>query len=447
MMDNYFWYSTIPKVDADNFKYSDTSSADSLLNSMQYYLNDLKSPSVSASGHLLDQFSVVMPTTVANDFFDEGQLTGSGLELAVINAAPPRLIRISQVHPSSPAATSGIKRGDKINAITVTQGSITRTFAVIDGDPDSLTSALFYPLTGNTYRFDMETTSGEKYTFTFTPKTFTEQPVPLSKVMSIPSGKVGYLVFNDHTLAAEKQLLDTFKQFKQQGVEQLILDMRYNGGGYIHVANALASMVTAPVNTGKVFESLRFNDKNTYKNTSIRIADSYCGGTGSACTFTEPFPKLGLSKVYVLTSNQTCSASEALINGLRGLGIEVVTVGSTTCGKPYGFIGQDNCGLSYYVVEFAGFNAKGVGDYVDGFSPSCPVQDDLEHELGDPTEQMFATALHHLATGSCNLAAVASRQVGRYATTPYLIETHKPQINNPDAIPVKSPMREMLLKR
>jgi hypothetical protein len=104
--------------------------------------------------------------------------------------------------------------------------------------------------------------------------------------------------------------------------------------------------------------------------------------------------------VFVLTSSGTCSASESVINGLSPF-VEVVRIGGTTCGKPYGFSGKDNCGTSYFPIEFQGTNAAGFGDYADGFAPSCTVSDDLAHELGDPNEAMLAAALAYQATGSC----------------------------------------------
>jgi hypothetical protein len=89
--------------------------------------------------------------------------------------------------------------------------------------------------------------------------------------------------------------------------------------------------------------------------------------------FTTPFgqslPTLNLPRVFVLTGPDTCSASESVINSLQGVDVEVIQIGTTTCGKPYGFYPEDNCGTTYFTIEFQGVNAKGFGDYTDGFSP------------------------------------------------------------------------------
>jgi carboxyl-terminal processing protease len=126
-----------------------------------------------------------------------------------------------------------------------------------------------------------------------------------------------------------------------------------------------------------------------------------------------PLPSLNLSTVFVLTGPGTCSASEAIINGLRGIDIKVVQIGSTTCGKPYGFYPFDNCGTTWFSIQFKGANAKGFGDYADGFAPQdtvqaqgtkipgCSVADDFTHPLGHPDEARLAAALVYSDGGGC----------------------------------------------
>ena len=111
----------------------------------------------------------------------------------------------------------------------------------------------------------------------------------------------------------------------------------------------------------------------------------------------------------LLTTGNTCSASEAIINGLRGVDVEVNLIGGTTCGKPYGFYPQPNCGTTYFAVQFQGVNAKGFGDYADGMAPTCAVADDYQHALGDANEGMLAAALQYRTTGRCTPATGMSR--------------------------------------
>src|SRR4029078_1056346 len=95
----------------------------------------------------------------------------------------------------------------------------------------------------------------------------------------------------------------------------------------------------------------------------------------------QPLPTLDLGRVFVLTSADTCSASEAIINGLRGAGVALQLMGSTTCGKPYGFYPHDNCGTTYFAIQFQGVNFLGFGDYADGFVSPCSVADAFVHAL------------------------------------------------------------------
>jgi hypothetical protein len=116
-----------------------------------------------------------------------------------------------------------------------------------------------------------------------------------------------------------------------------------------------------------------------------------------------------MTRVAVITGQDTCSASESIINSLQGVGFTVYQIGSTTCGKPYGFYPQDNCGTTYFSIQFQGVNAQGFGSYGDGFSPAnttpaagvpvagCSVADDFGHALGDPNESRLETALAYLA--------------------------------------------------
>jgi hypothetical protein len=125
-------------------------------------------------------------------------------------------------------------------------------------------------------------------------------------------------------------------------------------------------------------------------------------------------------RVFVLTTDRSCSASEAVINGLRGIDVDVIQIGGQTCGKPYGFYPTENCGTTYFTIQFRGVNNKNFGDYADGFAPAqpvgtlgdvmpgCPVSDDFSKLLGDPTEAMLATAIAYAETGTCPAAPVAS---------------------------------------
>jgi hypothetical protein len=230
---------------------------------------------------------------------------------------------------------------------------------------------------------------------------------PVQDVAVIPTqtGPVGYLHFTDHLLVAEQQLIDAFTTFDQQGVTDLVLDLRYNGGGLLAIASEVAYMIAGNVPTaGQTFERLVFNDKHTSINPVTGGALTPMPFFNASST-NQALPTLDLPRVYVLTGGTTCSASESIINGLRGVNVQVIQIGSTTCGKPYGFYPEDNCGTTYFSVQFKGVNAAAFGDYPDGFAPNnrpsaggerlpgCSVADDFSLALGNPSEARLRTAL------------------------------------------------------
>jgi carboxyl-terminal processing protease len=216
-------------------------------------------------------------------------------------------------------------------------------------------------------------------------------------VIDTPTGRVGYLSFEDHNAVSEQQLVNAFSSLKSQGATDLVLDMRYNGGGLLYVASELAYMIAGPASNGKTFEQERLNDKTSTPGPIKFMSTAY----GYSAPKGMALPYLGLKHVTVLSTADTCSASEAVINGLRGIDVQVDIIGAQTCGKPYGFTPQDNCGTTYFAIQFQGVNAKGFGDFADGFAPTCSVSDDLSHALGDSAEGLLAAALAYRTNNSC----------------------------------------------
>jgi hypothetical protein len=215
------------------------------------------------------------------------------------------------------------------------------------------------------------------------------------------TGTVGYFVFDTHIAKSEAELIAAINQLKSANVSDLIIDMRYNGGGLLYIASELAYMVAGPATTtGKTFEQLTYNDKLTAKNTVYPFLDRVYPFTN-----TQLLPSLGLSHVTILTTRDTASASESVINSLRGVGVVVDLIGSTTRGKPYGFVPQDNCGYTYFAIQFKGVNNIGYGDYSDGFTPTCIAPDDFTHVRGDTAETMLASALSYRQTSACPAVA------------------------------------------
>jgi hypothetical protein len=399
MNEAYLWYREIPAVDSAGPDFNLPSVPESLDN----YFEALKSRQRTASGKLRDQFSFTFPTAQWEALSQSGIVAGFGAEWILGSETPPRNVRIAYVDPGTPAAAQALTRG--LTVVSIDGVSIDdNTSAGLA----TINEALSSPRSGQSYTFVVADALGVQRSVSMTAAQITKTPVQNVSTINTPSGRVGYMTFNDHVLPAEGQLVTAFTQLASQGVNDLVLDLRYNGGGFLYIASEIGYMVAGSLRTAnKTFERLQFSDKraadtnNPDNNTPFYNVASGIANTGT--TANAALPSLNLGRLYVLASSGTCSASEAIVNGLRGAGVEVILVGGTTCGKPYGFTAKDNCGLSYFPIEFQGVNELGFGDYADGFTPTatCTVADDFGRALGDSSEGMLAAALNHRVTGSC----------------------------------------------
>jgi carboxyl-terminal processing protease len=399
--ETYLWYDEVPNRDAAN--YPDAKS----------YFDVLLTPALTASGRPKDPFHFTYSTPDWVALILSGTTLGYGIEFAAISVSPPRAYVVAFTDPGTPAAAHNIVRGTELLAVDGVD------FA--NGPGTALNNALA-PTSATPHSFTFREPGGATRTVTMTPAQVTRTPVQNVKVLQTATGTVGYLQFNDHIATSQSQLVAAINQLNAQGpISDLVLDIRYNGGGYLDIASQLAYMIAGSARTsGKTFERLVFNDKNPFGFTSADVTPFHTTTLNferNATFVAEPLPSLGLNRVFVLTGAGTCSASESIINGLRGIDVQVVQIGAVTCGKPYGFFGTDNCGTTYFAIQFQGVNHKGFGDYADGFVPAgtstngvpgCATADDFTHALGDPAEARLAAALTYRATGACPPAAPSS---------------------------------------
>lgn len=406
--DLYLWYNEI--VDRDPSLYTTAA-----------YFDLLKTTATTASGKAKDQFHFTMLTTDYVDFAQSGVTAGYGATWSLIASRPPREIVVAYTDPGTPAVTAG---NNLFRGVTVLQ--VDGVDAVNDGTSagvNALNDGLFPAAAGETHTFVVQDPgSSTTRTVTMTSVDITSTPVQNVTTVGTASGLVGYMLFNDHIATAEEELIAAVNQLSTAGITDLVLDIRYNGGGYLDIASELAYMIAGNARTaGKTFEKTVFNNKHTTTDpvTGDRLTPTpfHSTAVGFSAPSGTPLPQLNLPRVFVLTGSGTCSASESIINSLEGVDVEVIQIGSTTCGKPYGFYPQDNCGTTYFSIEFKGENAKGFGDYPDGFSPAntssnvgavvtgCSVADDYSHALGDPLERRFAAALAYRQTTTCPAAS------------------------------------------
>jgi C-terminal processing protease CtpA/Prc len=374
---------------------------------------------------LKDRFSFVLTQAEADAAFQAGTATGIGVTF--VRDPATKKIRIAFVDPNGPAFTAGLRRGMQLQSVNNT------TPPVIDGQQEltqAQFNALFASPEGTPVTVGFTTPPANTINlFSLATATYDETPVLTAKVLDSTAGKVGYLAHTSFvTPIAETQLADAFKTFAAGGVTNLVVDLRYNGGGYIFIASQLAYMVAGRARSAnKTFEAFVYNDKRSaenqaepFRSTITNFLNPGHPRQGEALT------QLNLSRVYVLATGNTCSASEAFVSALRGVDVEVVMVGSTSCGKPYGFSQENNCTLSYFPLEFEGRNHKGQVVPVTGLTPteSCATTDDLDHELGDTSERMLAFSLSHITGGACTVttAATTAKTLGQPRKPGALIE-------------------------
>ncbi len=410
--DLYLWYSEV--VDQDPANFSTTLS----------YFNVLKTTALTATGSKKDKFHFIYATSEWEALSLTGTQAGYGVQWILLSPAPPRSVVVAYTEPGTPAtnANTNLVRGESVLKVDGVDVVNSNTQAEID----TLNAGLFPTATNQSHTFVIQDLLGNQRAITMQSANIVSTPVQNVHTIATATGNVGYMLFNDHLATSEKGLYDAFNTLAAANVTDLVIDIRYNGGGYLDIASEVAYMVAGPAATAnKTFELTQFNSKHPTTDPVTMMAimptpfySMSLGFVATSLPANQPLPTLNLPRVFVLTGPDTCSASEAVINGLRGAGVNVIQIGSTTCGKPYGFYPEDNCSTTYFSIQFRGVNNMQFGDYTDGFSPQntaavvggrpvgvllpgCSIADDFTHPLGNPAEGRLAEALSYRTSGMC----------------------------------------------
>lgn len=299
------------------------------------------------------------------------------------------------VLPGSPAQKAGLKRGDIITKVNGTSLSTTNYADLLDG---------------TTFTFGLASVNGttlvdSDQTRTVTATIFQENPVFLDSVYTVGAKKVGYFVYNQFVPGAnnskaneyDAQMDAVFSDFKAQGVNELVLDLRYNPGGYTSSSVNLASLIGKGVNSGKLYFREEWN-----KTITPQLQQEY-GSSFFIQNFMDKAQNIGnnLTRVFVLTTDQTASSSELIINGLRPYMI-VTTIGTATYGKNVGSITiTDDTGEIKWGIQpivFKSYNNANQSDYSTGFTPTTEVEEPLVLlPLGDTREALLNEALYQIS--------------------------------------------------
>ncbi|HSV44885.1 MAG TPA: S41 family peptidase [Ramlibacter sp.] len=348
-----------------------------------------------------DRFSFTQLTESYRAFSEEGSRIGFGYSL-VFTDAQRTTLKVRHVESLSPVGLAGLRRGE--------------TVLSLDGyGPQAIAAGLPAPAgqAGVPRQFVVRDAAGAVRSFTAVSAVYPLTPVGAPSVIALETAagprRVGYLAYHDFLDNSAGALGAAFSQFASSGVTDLVLDLRYNGGGSVTMARNLASLIAGRGLEGWPFILLRFNSAQAQSNSRF----DFIATRGVFQTD----PLQGLNRVVVIASPSTASASELLVNGMRPYR-SVALVGETTFGKPFGFVPRDACGTTYLALNFETINSLGEGGYTAGLAPDCGVADDLDHALGDPAEGRLAAALGLIATGSCPASAPANAQALRRLPQP-----------------------------
>jgi len=362
MHDVYYWSSSTPILD-----YASYTSQESLLHDLRYSADDWS--------YLISQQDYLNYYTGSN--------TGLGVKLTYSSSL--KEIYITLVYPDSPADLSGLQRGYKIlnvNGYTAAD--------IIDND---LWSDAFGPdeagYTVNLAYVDNNSSGG---TAAIVKDNYYADSSPTYNIFtnSTNSKKIGYLLYLNFSGTYLTDLSEAMTEFEKSNIRELIIDLRYNGGGQNSAARYLGSVIAGAGLFGKLMYSHIHNEKYSPWDRETLFSSSIYS--------------LKIEKVVFIVTSQTASASELLINSLSPY-MDVTVVGGKTHGKPVGMYAFGFCEKYLVPITFEMQNSDSYGGYYSGFTPDCSAGDDIEHQLGDKNEDMLQTAVGYLETNNCSVSA------------------------------------------
>ncbi|RBQ02968.1 S41 family peptidase [Pedobacter miscanthi] len=391
----YFWNVGMPSYDTFNpRKYASNQQVVSAIRAL------------SSNGGK-DKYSFIDDGTVA------GELGGVGGDygFSANFEANTDTLRVKYVYPTSPAAQAGLARGNKITRVN--GRAVSRASSA---EIDFLNNAIFGDNASVTLTIEKNKTATD---VTVTRGSYNINPILYTNTYSVNGKKVGYIVFNSFTTNILGGLDNAFVKFKSDGVTELIVDLRYNGGGSVATADGFTNLIAPVSQNGKVMYTTYYNKlmqdagakilENqkfyyTFPNGKTELVSmfDYSFKPTIAAGNQELFTKRGslnLNRVYFIVTGSTASASELLINNLKPV-MDVKLIGSKTYGKPVGFFSLRIDKSDLYIPQFQTKNSVDFGDYFDGMNVDKSVADDLTKDFGDVDEKLLSQALYYSLNGN-----------------------------------------------
>lgn len=365
MQQYYLWYEELPDLDPREFD-----SPEALLEALRF--------------RPIDRFSFITTKAEEDALFGASQFVGFGFR-TVVGAGT---VQLADVFEGGPGATAGLVRGSRILAVDGVP------IADVLAAPGGFSGALGPAEIGYEVTLQFENPDGAEFVEIIAKDVVTIPPVTATRVFVVNGRPTGYLVLRNFVVPGIAALDEAFAELRAAGVTQLIVDLRYNGGGLISVLEHFADLLGSRIAPGAVFASYEFNDKNSELDETFLFRST-------------PLPSaLALERLVFITTPATASASEMLVNGMPPY-VSAATVGGATFGKPVGQLGFEFCENVLRPVSFRTANSLGEGDFFDGIPADCPAGDTLDAAFGLPGEASFDTAVSWLEQGFCPPVAAA----------------------------------------
>lgn len=395
----YLWQEDVTNLGDDRFE-----NQKQLNSFLRNYSNPTSLFNSLRTDNSIDRFSVIYSDYSVLEGVLSGNTLNNGVDYGLrykTGSTTEIFGWVRYILPNSDASTKDIQRGDIFYAVNGT--------ALTASNYQSLLSQTSYTL--NLADFDNGNITPNGQFVTLTKTTLSENPVYNTNTFSQGEKKIGYLMYNGFYPSYESQLNDAFTNLKNQNITDLILDLRYNSGGSIATATRLASMITGQF-TGQLFAKQQWNAKleNYWANNNpSQFKNNFTNTIGNGTAIT----KLNLSKIYILTSRSTASASELVINGLKPY-IDVVQIGDKTTGKNVGSItlydspnfSKNNVNPNHkYAMQplvLKTINAAGFGDYQTGLLANFEFIEDYGNLgiIGNSNEPMINYTLNLISNGN-----------------------------------------------
>ncbi|MGQ7869699.1 S41 family peptidase [Sunxiuqinia sp. sy24] len=343
--DWYFWLDQVPELDPTSYD-----SNERLIQDLIY--------------DELDRWSFVVSLDAYRALFEEAQTKGFGVGMAV--TADNRLM-VRFTYKESPMGLAGVDRGwEFIEINDVPLANIQDLGAAFDTDAE--------------VKFTFITPENETVSYSMSRTDYKMNTVLYRSVLETEGKKVGYLVFESFLAPSEAELNEAFTYFKSEDIDELVVDLRYNGGGNSGIAFLLEELVGGQAIEDKLLGRIIYNENHSDDNVNF-------GTKGNELS-------VDLDRLFFITTDASASASEMVINGMFPYK-EVVLIGSTTAGKPVGMnvFESEKYNIALAPITFKILNANDQGDYFDGIPVDYLVMDDIYHGWGNPEEACLKAAL------------------------------------------------------